>query len=169
MQSWRWRAAASCSWEHTRSTANCGATVLLLRSFPHLPESLDRASCASSFSEGFRLISLKHRAVLIGGGSTIAYSAVLTVLLLAGSRTNSDALTKIAIALFIPLFPSMLPGCLISVLMAFLGVKGFDGFHDNAFPVFPVISAPLVNSYIAYRWIKRRQEQQLNGIVRSKY
>ena len=94
--------------------------------------------------------------MILGVGGTLAYYAILLAIFLVSSYFNSDAGMKIAFAISLPLFPSMIPGCLFSVLLAFLGVNGFGGFHDTGFAVCPLISAPLVNSCVAYVWIKRR-------------
>ena len=101
-----------------------------------------------------------RKAIVVGGGGTLVWYAVLLVLAWASSHFNSDAGLKIMIGLSLPLFPGMIPGGLFSVLLSVLGINGF-GFHDIGFAVCSLISAPVVNSYLTYLWIKRRSPNRV--------
>jgi len=99
-------------------------------------------------------VNQKLRALTFGGGGTLGYYALILSSVVVFEHFKSDVGLLLAFVLFLPLFPSMIPGCLVSVLLAFLGVRGFSGFHDTGFTICPLISAPFVNSYIAYLWMR---------------
>jgi hypothetical protein len=102
-------------------------------------------------------MSQKRKAVVVGGGGTLAYYALLLVIGWIADRFQSNAAFTMMIIIGFPLLPSMMPGFILSLLLAVLGVRGFDGPHDTLFALWPIVSAPLVNSYFALIWIKRRQ------------
>jgi hypothetical protein len=82
------------------------------------------------------------------------YAFVLAVLLLV-KHFNEDAALLAVGALVLPLLPGMMPGGLMSIVLAFLGFQSF-GFHCARFDVFPLISAPVINTGFAYIYIKRK-------------
>lgn len=102
-------------------------------------------------------MSLKRKAVVFGGGGTLAYYAILLVIGWAADRFQSNgAFAMMGIAAF-PLLPSMMPGYIVSLLLAALSIQGLNGPHDNLFAFWPIVSAPLVNSYFVLIWLKRTQ------------
>lgn len=87
----------------------------------------------------------------------MAYYAFLLLIGWVADRFQSDVAFTMMIMVGLPLLPSMMPGFILSLLLAVLDIRDFDGPHDNLFAFWPIVSAPLVNSYFALIWIKRRQ------------
>lgn len=98
----------------------------------------------------------KRRAVTIGAGGTLCYYAVAVGLAAIFEHFKSGVGLMIAFVMFMLMFPSMIPGGLVSVLLALLGVRGFGGFHEMGFTLCPVICAPFVNAYVVYRWLRHK-------------
>lgn len=107
---------------------------------------------------------LKLRALAAGSGVTLTYYAIgFGILVGLEHRLRPGAGQWIALALFAPLIPGMLPGFLLSVTLLFLGVQGFEGTHDRLFPMFPMLTPPLLHSYAVYRWMRRKGAAKFEG------
>lgn len=102
-------------------------------------------------------MSSKRKAAVIGGGGTLLYYAFLLLIGWIADRFESNAAFTMMMILSFPLLPRMIPGFVLNLLLAVLGVRGFGGVHDNLFVLWPVVLAPLVNSYFALIWIKRKK------------
>ena len=68
-------------------------------------------------------MSPNRKALVFGGGGTLAYHAIFLVIGWAADRFQSNgAFTMMEIVAF-PLIPSMMPGFIVSLLLAALGVR----------------------------------------------
>ena len=101
------------------------------------------------------LLSPIQKALVVGSGGTLSYYAILLALAWASSHFHSDAGLILMMVISVPLLPGAIPGGLLSLFLEAVGIRGF-GFHDTGFGVSCLVSAPLVNSYLSWLWIKRK-------------
>jgi hypothetical protein len=90
----------------------------------------------------------KRRAATIGVGGTLAAYLLGYFALRLTLAINPQADPLPLLLILTPLLPGMIPGGLIAL--------PFGGFHSTSFAVGCLISAPIVNAYFVYLWMKWR-------------
>lgn len=96
-----------------------------------------------------------RKAAVVGGGATVVYCGVVIAFAIAINRSNTFGGTKLLLGLCVPIIPSCMPGLIAGLALTFLGVRGF-GVDDLGGAVLCLISAPVVNAYLYYLWIRHR-------------
>jgi hypothetical protein len=100
-------------------------------------------------------LGLKSKALIVGGGGTLAYFGVLVAIELIAEHLGFESKDTLVVGL-IPLVPSMIPGLLVDWVISFSPGSRYDNVHGFGFIAPPLLSAPIVNAYLAYIWMRRR-------------
>ncbi len=104
-----------------------------------------------------------RKALLIGIGGTLTYYFLLALLLSAQDGPDWSAhvfryqlINFLGEVLLIPLIPGAIPGVVTLGVLNYLAITNIGfGVHDGGLIVGGATSAPFVNSWFAYLWLKR--------------
>ena len=106
---------------------------------------------------------------MIGVGGTLAYYGLIYLAMLGmpgadwtEHQIRYHAFGFLGEALLVPLIPGALPGMILAIVFARLGIVEVGRSpHDGEWMIFCGVSAPLVHAYFVNRWLKRRERQKV--------
>jgi hypothetical protein len=116
-------------------------------------------------------VGVLSKSLVIGVGGTLAYYGLiyLAILGMPGAdwtehQIRYRAFEFLGEALLVPLIPGALPGIILAIVFARLGIVEVGRSpHDGEWMIFCAVSAPLVHAYFVNRWLKRRERRKLHG------
>jgi hypothetical protein len=114
-------------------------------------------------------VGVLSKSLVIGVGGTLAYYGLIYLAMLGmpgadwtEHQIRYHAFGFLGEALLVPLIPGALPGMILAIVFARLGIVEVGRSpHDGEWMIFCGVSAPLVHAYFVNRWLKRRERQKV--------